>query len=240
MWWLESEDHSRLGAFALVSCLVSSLVCGALSAGEAPVRAELITMVEVDLSEAYSFPCRTNERLPDFEKLDRIYPTWHLGDPAVARRYWLKTGYRYHRVFYRVDYVRSQGEFRAEIGGKKLVVWTKNREAELTCELWPFQYWPWAEKCESEWVDCDYAIYALKYKLEARKSQQGGWTIVRERTDRRPIIPPEARQECSFEKQLLDWCPRCSCPADGAPGNQDQATETQGQTSESCGSEGCP
>lgn len=240
--FLKWTCSDRRRAIALASCLAvaTALVAVGAPASDPETRDTLVSLVEVELSEAYSFPCPGGQQLPDFEALDRVYPTWHRGDPAVARRYWLHTGYRYHRVFYRVDFVRSQGQFRAELAGKKLVVWTKNRDADLTCDLWPFQYWPWAEKCESEWIDCEYAIYALKYTMEARKSHAGEWTIVGERTDRQPIAPPTARQECSFEKQLLDWCPRCSCPVEGERQSPAPASETEGQPPSSCGSEGCP
>lgn len=72
-----------------------------VNAGEAAADADklaVIELIEDHLAKAYTF--RSAHESPDFGTLDRIFPEWHRGDPAGARR--ALDAYTYFVVSYHV------------------------------------------------------------------------------------------------------------------------------------------
>lgn len=82
-----------------------------------PDKLEVIKLIEDRLATAYTV--RSDLETFDYGTLDRIYPDWHNGDPAKARR--TMDGYRIHIVSYVVHSVFFTQPDVAEVKGEKRV-----------------------------------------------------------------------------------------------------------------------
>jgi hypothetical protein len=82
-----------------------------------PDKLALVELIEDRLAAAYT--TRSNLEAPDFGTLDRIYPDWHKGDPAKARR--ALDGYNFHIVSYVVHSMYLTQPDMAEVKGEKQV-----------------------------------------------------------------------------------------------------------------------
>lgn len=84
-----------------------------------PEKLALIELIEDRLATAYTISGM--QEVPDFGTLDRIYPKWHGGEPAKARRLWTFHKYRSYKVFYLVHSVYMDQPDKAKVKGKKQV-----------------------------------------------------------------------------------------------------------------------
>jgi hypothetical protein len=82
-----------------------------------PDKLVIIELIEDRLATAYTV--RSDLEALDYGTLDRIYPDWHNGDPAKARR--TLDGYRIHIVSYVVHSVFLTQPDMAEVKGEKQV-----------------------------------------------------------------------------------------------------------------------
>lgn len=183
-------------------------------------RERIIEQIEDHLSDAYSFNTDSSYKLPHYEVLDRIFPQWHHGEPAVARQMWLTLGFAAHIVLYRVDYVFLVNRTTALVSGKRLVVWTRDPEASIVAKgLWPFQLWSRLAKYEnSRCVKCVDVTYATRYRMKLKKTVQEEWMIEEERLLDSPSIPHEIKNSCTMKKQLKDWGFEDNCTGGGGKG----------------------
>lgn len=198
------------------------LPCVALAEEDEAVldRERIIEQIEDNLSTAYSFDADSPYKLPHYEVLDRIFPQWHRGEPAVARQMWLTLGFAAHVVLYRVDYVFLANRTTALVSGKRLVVWTRDPEASIVGKgLWPFQMWSNLTKYEnSSCVKCVDVTYAVRYRMKLKKNEAGEWIIEEERLLDSPNIPHELENSCTMKKQLQDWGFEDICTGGGGKG----------------------
>jgi hypothetical protein len=82
-----------------------------------PDKLAVIELIEDRLATAYTV--RSDLETLDYGTLDRIYPDWHNGDPAEARR--TLDGCRIHIVSYEVHSVFFTQPGMAEVKGEKQV-----------------------------------------------------------------------------------------------------------------------
>ncbi len=175
------------------------------------IRENIISLIEDDLSNAYSYTNKSSHRLPHFEVIDEIFPQWHQGNPAVARQFWLSAGYRRFLVFYRVDYVEIVNDMTAKVAGKRLVIWSE-KEDELEFEkYWPFQLWAALQK--QTYRDNTYlsAAYTMRYQMKLSLNETGKWFIVEERILENPEMMNNIKDNCTFKKQMADWGLKNDC-----------------------------
>jgi hypothetical protein len=180
-------------------------------------REKIIELVEDDLAQAYTFLVDSSHKLPHYEVLDRIFPQWHHGEPAVARQMWLTLNFAAHIVLYRIDYVFLAGQTTALVAGKRLVVWTREPGSSIAGKgLWPFQMWTNLMQHEnSRCVKCTDVTYAVRFRMKLKRGESGDWTIEEERTFDFPEIPHELENSCVMKKQLKDWGFMDTCTGSG-------------------------
>jgi hypothetical protein len=170
-------------------------------------RGTIIALVEDDLSAAYSFDNQSQYPIPHFEKLDVLFPSWHHGEAAAARQFWLTLDFRAQLVQYRVDYIYKVNDFTAVVGGKRLVVWTRDEKASiLEKDFWPFQYWAnLTQHKNGKCVKCIDVTYAAVFEMRMTRDENGNWTIVAEKLTDQPGIPNNWEDDCAMEMFLRDW-----------------------------------
>ena len=133
----------------------------AVSAGETavdPDKLAIIQLVEDRLAAAYS--TRFTHESPDFGTLDRIFPQWHNGDPAGARRQ--LDAYKYHVVTYLVYSVHFTQPGMATVKGEKQVMSARKIK---TLKVIP------RTKRETT---------AVPFTIVCRRNQAGNWEIASE------------------------------------------------------------
>lgn len=89
---------------AIVALLISPpalMNAHAASAGNEADRLAIIELIEDRLAGAYRI--LSPEDTPCFGTLDEIYPQWHAGEPAEARRRWTFHNYQLYEVSYLVE-----------------------------------------------------------------------------------------------------------------------------------------
>lgn len=91
----------RLVALTLLLWPLALMPVHAASDGNEADRLAIIQLIEDQLAGAYRIP--THEDTPCFGTLDEIYPMWHKGDPAGARRRWTFHGYQSYELSYLVE-----------------------------------------------------------------------------------------------------------------------------------------
>lgn len=170
-------------------------------------REKIITLIEDDLSSAYSFDSESSYPIPHYEKLDGIHPLWHHGDPATGRQFWLTVNFQAHLVHYRVDSIHFANELTAFVRGKRLIVWTRNAESSIIEKrLWTFQYWANLNRHpNSRCVKCVDVTYAVGYNIKLKKKESGNWVIDKEELFEQPKIPNKWEENCALENYLKDW-----------------------------------
>ena len=176
-------------------------------------RKAIISIIEDKLSTAYSFNSSSANRVPHFEKLDKIFPTWHHGEPAAARQFWLTLNLQAHLVQYRVDYVYMVNDVTAVVEGKRLIVWTRNNESSIIeKEFWPFQYWSnLTHHVNGKCVKCIDVTYAANYTIKLTRNDSNEWIIMSEELVNQPGIPNKWEADCSMDKFLRDWGFKSTC-----------------------------
>jgi len=140
---------------------VSLALCShqAGTAGESTAvqdRLAIIELIEDRLAEALTIGAE--EESPDFGTLDQIYPDWHKGDPAKARRQWTFHGFQTYTVSYVVHAVFMDRPDTAKVEGKKRVI--SSRKTHLRHVE--------TEKSEA------------RFTITCRRNLSGGWEIMTE------------------------------------------------------------
>lgn len=176
-------------------------------------RETIISMVEDDFSAAYSFDSSSEYPIPHYEKLDRLFPMWHHGEPAAARQFWLTLDFHAQFVQYRVDYVYMVNDVTAVVGGKRLVVWTRSKDSSIIEKgYWPFQYWSnLTRHANDKCVKCIDVTYAVGYSMKLKLSERGAWSVISEELYDQPGIPNTWEEDCKMEKFLKDWGFNSTC-----------------------------
>lgn len=176
-------------------------------------REAIIALVEDELSDAYSFNSQSEYPIPHFEKLDALFPSWHHGEAANARQFWLTLDFHAQLVQYRVDYIYKVNDFTAVIGGKRLVVWTRDEKSSIIeKEFWPFQYWANLTRHKNgKCVKCIDVTYAAVFEMRLNMDENGVWTVFSEKFTDQPGIPNIWEEDCTLEKFLKDWGFKSTC-----------------------------
>ncbi|MDM8542948.1 hypothetical protein QUF90_17885 [Desulfococcaceae bacterium HSG9] len=125
-----------------------------------PDKLAVIELIEDVLAQ--SFTIRQVDDTPNFGTLDIIYPLWHKGEPAEARRRWTFHGYLTYAAKYTVHTVYSEqpGIMKAE--GKKRITLARL----LTFWIFP---------PEIKWNK-----FELGFTIKCRRKQSGEWIIITE------------------------------------------------------------
>ena len=166
------------------------------------MRDKIITLIEDKLGPAYSFTPASTHNVPHFEVLDKLYPTWHYGEPSVARQFWVDAGYTLFTVLYRVDYVYIKNDVVAEVEGKKMLIWTELDDTPDLAQFWPFQIWSslqYQRQRDNTYLS---AAYAVRYKMKLTLNEVGDWIIVEERLHKNPAMLNNIKNHCVYEKQM--------------------------------------
>jgi hypothetical protein len=177
----------------------------------ADIRDKIIALIEHDLSNAYSYTSNSPHALPHFEVIDKIFPKWHHGNPAVARQFWVRAGYRRFVVFYRVDYVYVMSEAAAKVEGKRLVIWSENEEETDLEKFWPFQLWAALQKQTHRDNTYLSSAYTMRFKMSLSLNEKGEWIVADERFLDNPEMMNNIKDNCLFEKQMQDWGLKNDC-----------------------------
>ena len=175
------------------------------------IRDKIINLIEGTLSEAYSFTGSSLHRVPHFEVLDKVYPKWHHGDPAVARQFWVNAEFVSFTVLYRADYVHIVNEVSARVEGKRLILWNQQEGGSDFSEYWPFQLWASLPKRTHRDNTYLSAMYPMRYKMKLAMDENGDWYIVEEQLRDIPEMANNLRNHCLYEKQLKDWGLKNDC-----------------------------
>lgn len=175
------------------------------------IRDRIISLIEDELSSAYSYTRKSLHRVPHFEVIDKIFPTWHHGEAATARQFWVKANYHTFLVYYRVDYVYLISDVAAKVEGKKFVYWSQEDDAPDYEGYWPFQLWAALGKRTHRDNTYLSAAYAMRYKMKLSLNETGDWVITEERYSDNPEMINNLRDHCSFEKLLPDWGLKNEC-----------------------------
>ncbi len=125
-----------------------------------PDKLAVIELIEDYL--ANSFRIRQTDHTPDFGTLDMIYPQWHKGEPAEARRRWTFHGYRSYTVKYVVHTINLDQPGIMIAQGKKKV-----KLARL------ITFWIFPPELKWETSELDFII-------KCRRKTTGEWIIVTE------------------------------------------------------------
>ncbi len=237
------SNNTPLHAGLFVICM---LCLGSVAIeNELQVRQDLISLVEDDLAGAFTFTPDSDELLPNFERLDQLYPDWHKGDPAAGRRAWLAQRYKMHLVDYRVDMVDILDEFGAKVRGKKLVAWTTDPASPVLDNVWPFQLWNQIKACKKPTATCKYVVYSIDYELKLEKVEDVGWVIAKEKTSKIPDAGEKVN--CSFARALGDWRAsgsdwsfgkRRKCPETAEPALQERTDDSVSVEADGADSQG--
>jgi alkanesulfonate monooxygenase SsuD/methylene tetrahydromethanopterin reductase-like flavin-dependent oxidoreductase (luciferase family) len=89
---------------AILTLLLSPLTLMTVQAASTESEADrlaIIELIEDRLAGAYRI--LEPEDTPCFGTLDEIYPQWHKGEPAEARRRWTLHNYQFYEVSYLVE-----------------------------------------------------------------------------------------------------------------------------------------
>jgi hypothetical protein len=86
----------------------------------------IIQLIEDRLAGAFNLRSKTDA--PDFGTLDRIYPQWHYGEPAKARRDWTFHPYNSYAVSYMVYSVILDRPGMATVRGRKRVAFSREKK----------------------------------------------------------------------------------------------------------------
>ena len=168
------------------------------------IRDKIIDLIEVELSQAYSFSQSSTHQVPHFEVLDRLHPKWHHGKPALARQFWVRAKYRAFNVFYRVDYVHVVNDAVVKIEGKKLITWTEQEDGPDLDKFWPFQFWASLQKLTHRDNTYLKATYPMRYRMRLKLNEKGEWVVAEERLKDNPEMLNNIKNHCMYEKQLAD------------------------------------
>ncbi len=132
-------------------------------AQDSPERTEkkkLIAMIENELAGAWTIG--SPEDNPCFGTLDRLYPEWHGGDPAAARRKWTFHGYETYHVFYRVYTLDMSQPGLAVLKGKKTVL----QQRMITFSIFP--------------PELKRETFSWNFSVICRCLPSGEWKIIKE------------------------------------------------------------
>lgn len=143
-----------LFAMVLVICVHQFSRAGESTAEQD--RLAIIELIEDRLAAAYTIS--SEKETPDFGTLDQIYPNWHNGEPAEARRKWTFHGYRTYVVSYVVHSVFMDQPDMAKVEGKKRVISSRKTYFRLVQ----------TETSES------------RFTITCRRNQAGSWEIMTE------------------------------------------------------------
>jgi len=153
LWW-----YLLFSAFALNGVFHA---CQTSYAGESsadPDKLAIIQLIEDQLAAAYTV--RSEKEAPDFGTLDRIYPKWHNGEPANARRTF--SGYRTYTVSYTVHSVWVDRPGMATVKGKKHVFSARRKKFLKILRR--------TKRATSD----------TQFTITCRRSQEGLWKIMKE------------------------------------------------------------
>jgi hypothetical protein len=123
-----------------------------------PDKLAIIELIEDRLATAYTV--RSDLETLDYGTLDRIYPGWHNGDPAKARR--TLDGFRIHIVSYEVHSVFLTQPDMAEVKGEKQVA--------LLRRVKFLKYFHRTKKEMSK----------TRFNIICRRNESGTWEIIKE------------------------------------------------------------
>lgn len=198
---------------ALFITVTGILVSSSIAALETKIemRDKIISLIEDQLSEAYSFTPKSTHPVPHFEVLDKLYPKWHFGKPAVSRQYWIDAGYTLFTVLYRVDYVFVMNDVVAKVEGKKMIIWSELEDVPDLSVLWPFQIWSSLQRQKIRDNTYLSAAYAVRYKMRLTLNEEGQWIILEERLPKNPEMLNNLKKHCVYEKQMATWGLKNDC-----------------------------
>ncbi len=134
-------------------------VCAGESTADAD-RLAIIQLIEDRLAAAYAI--RSEKEAPDFGTLDQIYPKWHKGEPAKARRRWTFHDYKSYTVSYVVHSVWMDRPGMATVKGKKRI----HSSRRVTF----LYYFHRVRKENSE----------TRFTIKCRRKLSGSWEIMEE------------------------------------------------------------
>lgn len=123
-------------------------------------REAVVRLIERELAQARTI--RSPADAPCFGTLDEIYPDWHGGNPAAARREWTFHEYDRYEVSYVIHTVHLSQPGRARASGKRRV--TVHRTVR-------FSIFPPEAKVETE---------TRQFAIACRKTPAGAWRITQE------------------------------------------------------------
>jgi len=174
-------------------------------------RETIIELIEDDLAAAYTYTKSSRHRVPHFEVLDRIFPGWHHGNPAVGRQFWVEARYRAFIVHYRVDSVFMTNAVTAIVRGKKLAAWSERKTDSGLQKLWPVQLW--THLTTRRYQDNNYlsSIYAMRFEMKLTRAENGGWIIATEKLYDNPQMENSLSHRCDYQKQFADWGLKSDC-----------------------------
>ena len=143
--------------FAMVLAIFAQQVC---HAGESMADRDKLAIIElIEDRLAAAFTIRSEKEAPDFGTLDQIYPNWHNGEPAKARRKWTFHGFQTYTVSYLVHSVFMDRPEMAKVEGKKRV--TASRRTHL------------------RYVETE--ITGSRFTITCRRNPSGAWEIMAEK-----------------------------------------------------------
>ncbi len=153
-----------MGRIATVVWMMTAVLAvpAAAVAADPPDRADkraVIDLIEQRLASAWTI--RTPDDSPAFGVLDAVFPAWHGGDPAGARRKWTFHGYERYRPVYSVRSVHLKMPGLATAKGKRTV--TVHRRVK-------FYFFPSELKKERRQGG---------FTIDCRKTPPGDWEIIR-------------------------------------------------------------
>lgn len=200
-----NSTYTRLTLVLLpIILLLHSRVGVAENPENIQIKSEIITLIEDKVSDAYSFRESSAHQMPNFEYLDRVFPKWHHGDPALGRNFWLMAQYRYFLVFYRVDYVHVVNDALVNVRGKKLIIWTKDPKSQKLDKFWPIQFWSQLGVMDQRDNNYLHAMYAMRYGMKLVRDATGGWIISEAYVYDNPAMDNNLSDHCKYKKQLAE------------------------------------
>ena len=126
-------------------------------AGESKADRDKLAIIElIEDRLAAAFTIRSEKEAPDFGTLDRIYPNWHKGAPAKARRQWTFHGFQTYHVSYAVQTVFMDRPETAKVEGKKRVTSSRKRHLRQ--------------------VETD--VTGSRFTITCRRNLSGAWEIM--------------------------------------------------------------
>lgn len=125
-----------------------------------PNKLVIIELIEDRLAGACTI--RSVKESPDFGTLDQIYPQWHKGEPAKARRRWTFHGYQTYAISYIVYSVYMDQPGMATAKGK--------RKVSLSRRVKFLKYFHEVKRETSE----------TQFIIICRRNLSGAWEITKE------------------------------------------------------------